>query len=224
MFLFEIVLNPCLCLGGGGGRTARGRVCGCAALRATASRAWSGGGSATAATTRPPRTPGHTGRRHLHQTFGKLLYIHTYLSSNIFHKYHQYTLSIYKVESFAWECASWLTIHTALLFTGLLTIFFGFGFVKPRKNAPRIISWSYDKAAYVAWLSSNTLLIKTMDNVGRNLYSIPTNDWWKLLSSPPECHYYWYIYWVLEFLNFHVDVLLTKLSRDFLEVPYFNDS
>ena len=30
-----------------------------------------------------------------------LLYIHTYLSSNIFHKYHQYTLSISKVESFA---------------------------------------------------------------------------------------------------------------------------
>ena len=97
----EIVLKPCLRPGGGGGRTARGRVCGCAALRATASRAWSGGGSATAATTRPARTPGHTGRRHLHQTFGKLLYIHTYLSSNIFHKYHQYTLSISKVESFA---------------------------------------------------------------------------------------------------------------------------
>ena len=124
MFILKIVPNPCMCVGGGGGRTARGRVCECAALRATASRAWSGGGSATAATTRPPRTPGHTGRRHSHQTFGKLLtfmyllYIHTSVQilSIKFYK-STYILSISK------ECVP----HTALHFAGLLTIFFGLG-------------------------------------------------------------------------------------------------
>ena len=104
MFIFQIVLNPCLCADGGGGRTARGRVCECAALRATASRAWSGGGSATADTTRPPRTPGHTGRRHSHQTFGKLFlciystftpqFKYFPLSSTKVHTYYQYLKSV----------------------------------------------------------------------------------------------------------------------------------
>ena len=102
--LRSVSINHCLCAGGGGGRTARGRVCECAALRATASRAWSGGGSATAATTRPPRTPGHTGRRHSHQTFGKLFlciystftpqFKYFPLSSTKVHTYYQYLKSV----------------------------------------------------------------------------------------------------------------------------------